>query len=193
MREFKRLTRWSLAVGLAIFVSHGQAASTPLPQAEVTSLSGDVVLRAADGTSHAVRPGGKIAGTDAVRTNGDARLELTYADQTVARLGGRTAFMAKEGTRNLRLEEGVILVQAPKKAKGVTIHAGAYAAAVSGSTVLLEYRPGVYKFVVLEGLGRLYRPGHFGDSVLVRPGQLVIGDPAQPVSDPVDFEIARFL
>jgi hypothetical protein len=45
----------------------------------------------------------------------------------------------------------------------------------------------------LEGTGRLYRPGHVGDSVLVGPGQLVMGNPNAAVSDPADFDIARFV
>jgi hypothetical protein len=44
----------------------------------------------------------------------------------------------------------------------------------------------------LEGTGRLYRPGHLGDSVLVGPGQMVIGNADTAVSDPVDFDINRF-
>jgi hypothetical protein len=32
-----------------------------------------------------------------------------------------------------------------------------------------------------------------GDSVLVGPGQMVIGNPNAPVSDPVDVDIARFV
>ena len=58
---------------------------------------------------------------------------------------------------------------------------------------MLEYHPGMCKFVVLAGTSRLYRPGHFGDSVLVGPGQMVIGNPNDPVSDPVDFDIGRFV
>jgi hypothetical protein len=45
----------------------------------------------------------------------------------------------------------------------------------------------------LEGTGRLYRPWHLGDSVLVGPGQMVIGNPSAAVSDPVNFDIARFV
>ena len=58
---------------------------------------------------------------------------------------------------------------------------------------MIEYHPGVYKFLVLEGTGRLYRPGHLGDSVLVRPGQMVFGNPDAAVSDPVDVDIDRFI
>jgi len=46
---------------------------------------------------------------------------------------------------------------------------------------------------VLEGTGRLYRPGHIGDSILVTPGQMVIGNPAEAISEPVDVDIDRFL
>ena len=192
-REFRSLTRWSLALSLAVVAPHGHAATPSLPEAEITSLFGTVTARAPDGSSRAARNGAKIPGTDALRTGEEARVELIFSDRTVVRLGGHTSFTIGKGTRNLKLDEGVLLVQAPKSAKGVTIRAGACAAEVTGSTVVLEFRPGVCKFVVLEGIGRLHRPGHFGDSVLVRPGQLVIGDPSQPVSDPVDFEVARFL
>ena len=58
---------------------------------------------------------------------------------------------------------------------------------------MIEYHPGVCKFLVLEGTARLYRPGHLGDSVLVQAGQMVIGNPNAAVSDPVDFDIARFV
>jgi hypothetical protein len=58
---------------------------------------------------------------------------------------------------------------------------------------MIEYHPGIYKLFVLEGTGRLYRPGHLGDSILVLPGQMVIGNPDAAVSEPVDVDIDRFL
>jgi hypothetical protein len=109
------------------------------------------------------------------------------------RLAANTAFNFKDGTHGLNLSEGEALIQATKGANGATIHAGSVAAAVAGTTVMIEYHPGVYKFLVLEGTGRLYRPGHLGDSVLVGPGQMVFGNPNKDVSDPVNFDIARFV
>ncbi len=85
------------------------------------------------------------------------------------------------------------LVQTPKEANGATIHAGSVTAAVAGTTVMIEYHPGFYKFLVLEGTARLYRPGHIGDSVLVRAGQMVFGNPEAALSDPVDVDIDRFM
>jgi hypothetical protein len=58
---------------------------------------------------------------------------------------------------------------------------------------MIEYHPGFYKFFVLEGTARSYRPGHLGDSVLVRAGQMVFGNPEAALSDPVDVDIDRFM
>ncbi|SRR6266571_3946273 len=128
-----------------------------------------------------------------VRTGSSSRAELTFPDATVVRFAANTSFSFKNGTHDLNLGEGAILVQAPKSANGAKIHAATVAAAITGTTAMMEYRPGVYKFLVLAGTGRLYRPGHLGDSVLVGPGQLVMGNPNAAVSDPVDFDIARFI
>src|SRR4029077_17237503 len=83
--------------------------------------------------------------------------------------------------------------QAPREASGTTIHAGGVTAAVAGTTVMIEYHPAFYKFLVLEGTARSYRPGHLGDSVLVRAGQMVFGNPEAALSDPVDVDIDRFM
>jgi hypothetical protein len=118
---------------------------------------------------------------------------LGFSDETVVRLAAHTAFDFNRGTRGLNLKEGAVLVQASKEANGATIHAGSVAAAVAGTTVMIEYHPGFYKFLVLEGTARLYRPGHLGDSVLVRAGQMVFGSPEAALSDPVDVDIDRFM
>jgi FecR-like protein len=128
-----------------------------------------------------------------VQTSKDSHAELTFSDETVVRLAGNTAFSFEGGTRDLNLGEGAVLIQAPKRASGATIHAASVVAAITATTVMIEYHPGVCKFLVLEGTGRLYRPAHLGDSVLVHAGQMVIGNPTAAVSDPVDFDIARFV
>jgi hypothetical protein len=128
-----------------------------------------------------------------VRTGNGSRAEVTFSDETVVRLTAHTAFDFVRGTRGLNLSDGAVLVQAPKEANGATIHAGSVAAAVAGTTVMIEYHPGFYKFLVLEGTARTYRPGHLGDSVLVGPGQMVFGNPESALSDPVDVDIDRFM
>lgn len=128
-----------------------------------------------------------------IRTGSSSHAELTFPDETVVRLAANTTFGFKKGIHDLSLTEGAVLVEAPKNANGATIHTASVAAAISGTTAMIEYHPGVYKFLVLEGTGRVYRPEHLGDSVLVAPGQLVIGKPNVAVSDPADFDIARFV
>jgi hypothetical protein len=136
---------------------------------------------------------GVVDAKTVVQTSKDSHAELTFSDETVVRLAGNTAFSFEDGTRELNLGEGAVLIQAPKRASGATIHATSIAAAITATTVMIEYHPGVCKFLVLEGTGRLYRPSHLGDSVLVHAGQMVIGNPNVAVSDPVDFDIARFV
>lgn len=128
-----------------------------------------------------------------VRTGNESRAELGFSDETIVRLAANTAFDFNRGTRGLNLKEGAVLVQAPSEANGATIHAGSVVAAVAGTTVMIEYHPGFYKFLVLEGTARSYRPGHLGDSVLVRAGQMVFGNPEAALSDPVDVDIDRFM
>jgi len=128
-----------------------------------------------------------------VRTGNGSRAELSFSDETVVRLAAHTAFDFNRRTRGLNLKGGAALVQAPKEANGATIHAGSVVAAVAGTTVIIEYHPGFYKFLVLEGTVRSYRPGYLGDSVLVRAGQMVFGSPEAALSDPVDVDIDRFM
>jgi ferric-dicitrate binding protein FerR (iron transport regulator) len=85
-----------------------------------------------------------------VQTGSASRAELTFSDDTVVRLAANTAFNFKDGTRGLNLRDGAALIQAAKGANGATIHAGSIAAAVAGTTAMIEYHPGVYKFLVLE-------------------------------------------
>ncbi len=128
-----------------------------------------------------------------IRTGNGSRAELTFSDETVVRLAAHTTFDFNRGTRGLNLRDGAVLVQAPKRANNVTIHAGSVTAAVAGTTVMIEFHPGFYKFLVLEGTARSYRPGHLGDSVLVRAGEMLFGNPEAALSDPVDIDIDRFM
>jgi ferric-dicitrate binding protein FerR (iron transport regulator) len=168
--------------------------SAALPnQARVTQVEGLVQLLHPMAAADSASVNAVVDEGTTVRTANSSRADLTFPNETVVRLAANTAFSFKNGMRDLSLDEGAALVQTPKSANGAKIHAANVAAAITGTTVMLEYHPGVCKFLVLEGTGRLYRPGHFGDSVLVGPGQMVIGNPNAAVSDPVDFDIARFV
>jgi hypothetical protein len=162
-------------------------------EARITRVGNSVQLLCRTAAARRASVNNIIGEETTVRTGKTSRSELTFSDETVVRLAANTAFNFKDGTHGLNLREGAALIQATKKANGATVHAAGVAAAVTGATVMIEYHPGgVCKFLVLEGTGRLYRLGHLGDSVLVGPGQVAIGNPNAAVSDPVDFDISRF-
>jgi FecR protein len=191
--QFEGLVRCVVALQiLAVLLPRFATGATP-SEAQITQVVNDVRVLGTDGTPRSATVNAHVGEGTAVQTGGDSRAELSFADQTVARLAANTAFSFKDGTRNLNLADGAVLIQAPKNAKGAKVCAAGVAAAVTGTTAMFEYHPGVYKFLVLEGTGRLYRPGHWGDSILVHAGQMVIGNPNAAVSDPVDFDIDRFL
>jgi ferric-dicitrate binding protein FerR (iron transport regulator) len=175
----------------AWFPSGLDAASTN--EARLTRVKNHVQLGQLKSAAHQASVNDIVHEKTVVQTGNGSRGELTFSDETVVRLAPHTGFDFNQGTRGLNLKDGAMLVQAPKGANGATIHAGSVAAAVAGTTAMIEYHAGVYKFLVLEGTARLDRPGHLGDSVLVRPGQMVFGNPEAALSDPVDVDIDRFM
>jgi hypothetical protein len=174
-----------------LFPSRLDAASTN--EARVTRVKNQVQLANSKNIVRSASLNDIVPEQTIVRTGNGSRGEVTFSDQTVVRLAAHTAFDFNRGTRGLNLGEGAVLVQAPKEANGATIHAGSIAAAVADTTVMIEYHAGFYKFLVLEGTARIYRPGHLGDSVLVSPGQMIFGNPESALSDPVDIDIERFM
>jgi hypothetical protein len=187
-----------LLVFITIIASLATWLPTPLDaastkEARVTRVKNHVQLDQLKNTARRASVNDIVQEETVVRTGNRSRGELTFSDETVVRLAAHTAFDFNHGTRGLNLKEGAALVQTPKGAKGATIRTGSVAAALAGTTVMIEYHAGVYKFLVLEGTARLYRPGHLGDSVLVSPGQMVFGNPEAAVSDPVDVDIERFM
>ena len=191
-RQLQLLTLVAITAGLMNwFPSEVNAASAS--QARITRVTNHVQLVRPMTAARSASINGVVDQDTIIRTGISSGAELTFPDETVVRLAANTSFSFKNGTHDLNLGEGAVLVQAPKSANGAKIHAGTVASAITGPTAMIEYHPGVYKFLVLEGTGRLYRPGHPGDSVLVGPGQLVMGNPNAAVSDPVDFDVARFV
>jgi hypothetical protein len=164
----------------------------PLNQARVTATIHDVHLLSTNAAQRPAALKDEVREGTAVRTGGDSRAELTFDNQIVARLNANALFNFKRRS-DCDLIQGAVLIQAPKGVNAVRIHAAGVALAISGATAVLEHQPGVFKVLVLEGTGRLYRPDHLGDSVLVQPGQMVFGNPNAALSDPVDFDVDRFV
>src|SRR5436309_2930165 len=110
-------------------------------------------------------------------------------------MGAFFFFQAEDGIRDITLEKGSMLLQVPKGLGGAKIHTAAVTAAITGTTIMMEYRPGQYlKMLVLEGSLRLSRNGSFGDSLVLRPGKMVIMRPdAKKIPDPIDVDLAEIV
>lgn len=181
---------FQLGVVLAAFASTNAA---ELREARVTQIVRDVKLLPDAAPARAAAVNDEIHNGTAVRTGIESRTELKFSDATLARLGANTIFSFTEGTRNLELTDGAMLLRVPKNAGGAKINTAAVTAAITGTTIMLEFHKNSYiKFIVLEGTGRIFIPNHVGESVLVRAGQMLITKPnAKNLPSPVDVDIGK--
>ena len=112
------------------------AASTN--EARITRVKNHVQLADSKNATRRASVNDIVHDETAVRTGNGSRAELGFSDETIVRLAAHTAFDFDRGTRGLNLRDGAVLIQAPRNANGVTIHAGSVTAAVAGATVMIE-------------------------------------------------------
>ena len=188
--------KFALAVvGLYFVFSTHQTIAGPLTSAEVTKIINRVsVIDPAKG-GHPATVRDVIKDDLGLQTGAKSRSELLFKDNTLTRIGAETFFSFKTGTRDMTLERGSMLLQVPKGLGGAKIHTAAVTAAITGTTIMMEYSPGQYlKVLVLEGSLRLSRNGSFGDSVVLHPGKMVIMRPdAKKIPDPIDVDLAKIV
>ena len=193
-----------VAIRIVSFLSVilGSAVSVPaaqLKEAQVTQVVKDVKLLPTGAAARPASVSDEVREGTAVRTGVDSRSELKFSDQTLARLGANTLFSFAEGTRNLNLQDGAMLLRVPKGAGGAKISSSAVTAAITGTTVMVEThaltkknKNSYYKFIVLEGTARLYLPGRPGESTLVKAGQMIIMRlDSKMIPEPVDVDIQK--
>jgi hypothetical protein len=189
-------TRFALAaVALYSGIFVEQSIAGPLTSAEVTKIINRVsVIDPAKG-GHPATVRDVIKDDLGLQTGAKSRSELLFQDNTLTRIGAETFFSFKTGTRDMTLEKGSMLLQVPKGLGGAKIHTAAVTAAITGTTIMMEYSPGKYlKVLVLEGSLRLSRNGSFGDSVVLHPGKMVIMRPdAKKIPDPIDVDLAEIV
>src|SRR5438094_5418821 len=188
-------TRFALAaVALYSGVFVQQSAAGPLTSAEVTKIINRVsLIEPAKGARPAVVRD-VIKDDRGLQTGARSRSELLFQDNTLTRVGAETFFSFKTGTRDLTLEKGSMLLQVPKGLGGAKIHTAAVTAAITGTTIMMEYSPRQYlKVLVLEGSLRLSRNGS-GDSLVLHPGKMVIMRPdAKKIPDPIDVDLGQIV
>src|SRR5438477_27815 len=101
---------------VSFLASSPSANAAALQRARVTIVIKDVRLLASQAAARAANVNDAITTGTAVWTGTDSRAELTFPDLTITRLGANTVFSFNEGTRNLDLGSGAILVQVPRAA-----------------------------------------------------------------------------
>jgi len=175
----------------AILAAFASANAAELKEARVTQIIRDVKLLPNAAPARPAVVNDPVRDGTAVRTGLESRTELMFPDATLARLGANTIFSFSEGTRNLELTDGAMLLRVPKNAGGAKINTAAVTAAITGTTVMLEFHKNSYiKFIVLEGTGRVFLPGRVGESVLIHAGQMLIAKPnTRNLPNPVDVDI----
>jgi len=184
-----------IVVAVVCIFSAQQSPAGPLTSAEVTKIINRVsVIDPAKG-GHPATIRDIIKDDLGLQTGAKSRSELLFQDNTLTRLGAETFFSFKTGTRDMTLEKGSMLLQVPKGLGGAKIHTAAVTAAITGTTIMMEYIPKQYiKVLVLEGSLRLSRNGASGDSVVLRPGKMVIMRPdANRIPDPVDVNLEHIV
>ncbi|MEY2562330.1 MAG: hypothetical protein QOH88_523 [Verrucomicrobiota bacterium] len=186
-----RLIIYSLGVGLLALPAQGG----PLTEAHVTKIINKVRVVDPSKGEHSASLQEVIKDEIELRTGVKSRSELVFQDNTLTRIGPETSFSFKAGTREMSLERGTMLLQVPKGLGGAKIHTAAVTAAITGTTILMEYTPKKHiKVLVLEGSLRLSSNDRFGNSVVLRPGRMIIMRPdAKRIPAPVSVDLKRIV
>lgn len=188
-------TTLAIALSLAA-VTMRRAGAESYTEAQFTRVDNEVRILKENAQPQSATIGAQIKAITTVSTGGNSRAELRFPDRSLTRLGSNTRFTLRGEARTLDLIEGVMMLQVPKKMGGAKVRTAAVTAAVTGTTVMIEYRPdGYVKLIVIEGEVDLYnnnkpsdvRTAHAGEMILMKP------DGKTPVPEPVDIDLKKLL
>jgi ferric-dicitrate binding protein FerR (iron transport regulator) len=184
-----------LAYGLLIFLllTAARLNAAQLQEPRVTQVVKQVKIGRPEAALRLAAVGESVRDGDAIDTGVTGHIELTLPNQTIARLGAKTNVNFRDGTRTMDLAEGAVLFQVPKGGGRLKIKSNAIAVASTGATGIIERHGQFYvKVLVLEGTVRCYLTNRLGESLLLRPGQILITKPdVTALPEPADFDIAR--
>jgi hypothetical protein len=108
-----------------------------LQEIRVTQVVNDVNLASA-AVPRRVAVGERLRDGDAINTGITGRSELTFANQTIARLGAKTNISVSDETRTIDLAEGAVLFQIPEGAGRLKLKTAAIALVSTGATGIIE-------------------------------------------------------
>ncbi|HUR46486.1 MAG TPA: FecR family protein [Candidatus Saccharimonadales bacterium] len=167
--------------------------AAPISQSTFTDVVKDVnVVAAPTRAATPAKVNAEVKAPDLVRTGAGSRAELTASDQTITRIGANTVFSFEPVGRNLRLEQGSVLFQAPAGKGGGNIKTGGASAAVLGTTIIVAATPdGGFKLIILEGKGRATLPN--GNSRSLNAGQMVFVLPGGSFSPVLNINLGALV
>ena len=188
-----RAESWGRGLLICFFLTATCLSAVQLKETRVTQVVKDLKLRPVQAAPRQAAVGERVRDSDAISTGTAGGGELTFADQTIARLGAKTIVSFSDGMRTMNLAEGAVLFQIPKGAREAKVKTAAIAAASTGATGIIERHANFYfKILVLEGTVRCYLTNRIGESLLINAGQILITKPdVTALPDPAHFDIAR--
>lgn len=169
-------------------------AAAPPPVAKVTQAVNEVTVSTGTRAPRPAEIGETLGPPDVIRTGPGSQVELVFADETVARLGGNTVFRLRDGARDFELGQGSVLLQVPGPAGGATVRTATVTVSITGATSMFEYNPDQrVKLLTLEGTQKLGLNDR-RHPVPVPPGRMIVMLPdARSIPQPVTIDLARLL
>jgi hypothetical protein len=133
-------------------IAASAVSAAPLRDGEFTRVINDVRILPADSSPVPAQVGARVSGSSAVATGAQSRAEIRFSDNTLTRIGANSVFRMDLSSRTVEMDKGVIMLQVPKQLGGAKVRTAAVTAAVTGTTILLEFTPdGYVKIIVIEG------------------------------------------
>lgn len=180
----------------AALLSATTGGAESLQSAEVTRVVNDVRIYRPTTSAKKAAPGDTISGKTSLQTGRRSRSELKFQDDTLTRIGANSIFSFDRGTRDLSLERGTLLLSVPKGSGGARIRTATVTAAVTGTTIMMEYFSEKWvKIIVLEGSLETWveRNGKKTKKTIKAGQMMVLKADDRRMPDPVTVDLGRLL
>ena len=185
-KRFLFLTTSALAL-----VALASAKGAELNGARMTYVANDVRLETAPSGTH-VSAGEIVSAGTTINNGAEARSELTFGNRSIVRLGANTILKLEAEPGAMELREGGMLFQIPKRSKATITTASMVVTGKEATGLLERNRDAYIKLLLLEGEVRVALRHRIGESIVLKPGQILITSPkATALPDAAYFDIAR--
>ena len=173
-----------IAITMLVLLIPATSSAEKFDRAEVTKIINEVKLLTGTKKSRPASKGSVVSGDTAVRTGLKSRAQMDFPDASIVRLGANSVFSFMKGQRDVDLEKGTILMQVPKALGRTKIRTSSISAAITGTTILIEYvppitnaageviTPGTFKAIVIEGSLELELNNVPGQTLVLKAGEM---------------------